>query len=94
MDVREQNKDAVSDQQKLAGVVDLRNVTGSDGGQPQTANPHVADDMDIIEDEWVAIVKRIVEEYKDDPHAFARAMALLRADYVKKRYNKEVKVAD
>jgi hypothetical protein len=56
--------------------------------------PQMADDSDTIEDEWIVIVKRILEEYKEDPFALTRAMALLRADYLKKRYNKESKVAD
>jgi len=75
------------------GAVDLRRVPADSASAP-SGGPQLADDADIIEDEWVAIAKRIVDQYKDDPYALARAIAMLRADYLKKRYSKEIKVAD
>jgi hypothetical protein len=62
--------------------------------QTQPTQPQLADDSDTIEEEWVAIVKRILEEHREDPYSLTRAMAMLRSDYLKKRYNKESKVAD
>ena len=57
-------------------------------------NPQVADDNDLIEKEWVTKAKEIVEKTKHDPHLETKEINLFRADYLKKRYNKELKVAE
>jgi len=57
-------------------------------------NPLVADDNDLIEKEWVTKAKEIVEKTKHDPHLETKEINLFRADYLKKRYNKELKVAE
>jgi hypothetical protein len=56
--------------------------------------PQVASDADLIEDEWVAAVKKVIEEYQGDPYSQSKAMTLLRADYMKKRYNKDIKIPE
>ena len=61
----------------------------------QTLAPATAsDDADVIEEEWVAIVRKLIQEHQDDPYLLMRSMALLKADYLKKRYDKEVKVPE
>lgn len=60
--------------------------------QPPT--PGLADDADLIENEWVAAVKRVLHENHADPYMASRAMTALRADYLKKRYNKDIKIAE
>jgi len=57
-------------------------------------SPPVADDVDIIEKEWVDKAKKIVEKTKDDPHRQTAEVSILRADYLKKRYGKEVKLSE
>jgi general stress protein 26 len=57
-------------------------------------NPQIADDNDLIEKEWVTKAKEIVEKTKHDPHLETKEINLFRADYLKKRYNKELKVAE
>jgi len=57
-------------------------------------NPQIADDNDLIEKEWVTKAKQIVEKTKHDPHLETKEINLFRADYLKKRYNKELKVAE
>lgn len=52
-----------------------------------------ADDADLIEKEWVLKAKAIVEHTKDDPHSQNYQMSRFKADYLKKRYNKDVKVS-
>lgn len=52
--------------------------------------PDEAADSDLIEKEWVERAKQIVEHTKDDPHEQQRAISQMRADYMKKRYNKDV----
>lgn len=55
-------------------------------------NPLVANDDDIIEKEWVNKAKQIVKNTKSDPFAQEREVSKLQADYLKKRYGKNVKV--
>lgn len=54
----------------------------------------VADDGDLIEKEWVVKAKEIVERTKLDPHAQNKEMNRVKADYMKKRYNKDIKLTD
>ena len=52
----------------------------------------MADDTDLIEKEWVIKAKAIVAQTKDDPHQQNREMNKVKADYLKKRYNKDLKL--
>ena len=56
--------------------------------------PAIADDTDLIEKEWVQKAKDIVARTKDDPRAQNREMGVFKADYVKKRFNKDIKVSE
>lgn len=60
--------------------------------QPNTASdtPLVAADEDLIEKEWVDKAKKIVEETKDDPYKREQEVGKLQADYLRKRYGKEL----
>jgi hypothetical protein len=62
--------------------------------QPMASMPSIADDADLIEKEWVLKAKQIVEETKNDPYAQNQEMNRMKADYIKKRYNKEVKLEE
>ncbi len=53
--------------------------------------PRQADDVDVIEMEWVNKAKQIIEKNKDNPHAQEAAFEKLQRDYLKKRYGKEIK---
>lgn len=67
--------------------------------QPQTDGDHARDveitlppaaqDNDLIEKEWVEKAKQIVEHTRDNPYEQQRALAEMKADYMKKRYNKQ-----
>lgn len=57
-------------------------------------NPQVADDADLIEKEWVIRAKQIVEHTRTDPHRQSEAMNLVKADYLRKRYNRIIKLAE
>lgn len=59
-----------------------------------TPGPMQADDTDVLEDAWIDVVERIVKEQQHDPYLLNRSMTLARADYLKKRYNREVKIPD
>jgi len=56
------------------------------------ATPAVADDLDLIEKEWVEKAKAIVAQTRSDPHAQNREMNRFKADYMQKRYGKEIKL--
>lgn len=58
------------------------------------AAPATADDADLIEKEWVLRAKALVAKTKDDPHQQNKELNLYKADYIKKRYNKDVKVSE
>lgn len=53
--------------------------------------PDIADDTDLIEKEWVVKAKHIVEQTKNDPHLRNQEINKIKADYIKKRYNKDIR---
>lgn len=55
--------------------------------------PLVAADEDLVEKEWVDKAKRIVAQTKSDPHSQEKEVSKLQADYLKKRYGKELKLS-
>ncbi len=64
-------------------------VTADDDGLPE-----IAEDNDLIEKEWVEKAKRIVDQTKSDPHVQNKEMNKMKADYLKKRYNKDIKLVE
>ncbi len=52
--------------------------------------PTVAADEDLIEKEWVDKAKKIIQDTRNDPHAREQRVGKLQADYLKKRYGKEL----
>jgi len=52
----------------------------------------IQDDDDVIEKDWVNKAKQIIEQTKNDPYKQAEELTLFKADYMKKRYNKIIKV--
>jgi hypothetical protein len=64
---------------------------------PQTTSipiPTEAEDNDLIEKEWVERAKQIVAHTKHDPHEQQKALSLMKADYMKKRYDRDIKVSE
>lgn len=55
--------------------------------------PAVAGDDEVIEKEWVDKAKKIVSQTKDDPYQQEKEVSKLQADYLKKRYGKDVKLS-
>jgi hypothetical protein len=56
-------------------------------------NALIADDVDLIEKEWVLKAKAIVAQTIHDPNQQAIEMEKVKAEYLSKRYNKQVKTA-
>ncbi len=70
--------------------------TASDIGSASTASvaqldlPDVAEDIDLIEKEWVLKAKSIVRATQGDPYDQNTKLNKVKADYVKKRFNKDL----
>jgi hypothetical protein len=62
--------------------------------QQTTGNPLVAGDDDLIEKEWVDKAKSIIQQTRSDPYTQEKEVSKLQADYMKKRYGKDVKLAN
>ena len=54
--------------------------------------PVASDESDLIEKEWVDKAKQIVERTRDDPYKQSEELTVVKADYMKKRYDKTIKV--
>lgn len=54
----------------------------------------IADDIDVIEKEWVQKAKNIVDNTKDDPKQQSDQLNSLKKTYIKNRYNKDIKLVD
>ncbi len=59
----------------------------------QISSPQTADDVDLIEKEWIHRVKEIIESTKNDPFEQSRQLTMLKADYLQKRYNKSINLS-
>ncbi|HVE80827.1 MAG TPA: hypothetical protein VNA68_01670 [Candidatus Dormibacteraeota bacterium] len=57
----------------------------------EQSNPQLAEDVDVIEKEWVDQANKVVEQTKNDPYLEEEAIEELQVDYLKKRYGHEVK---
>jgi len=74
-------------------------ATDGSAGQPQSttiaasSSGLIADDADLIEKEWVLKAKAIVAHTRSDPHQQNIEMTNIKADYLKKRYNKDLKTS-
>lgn len=63
-------------------------------GTPLVPLPQIADDVDLIEKEWVIKAKHIVAQTAHDPYLQNKEMSKVKADYLKKRYNKDLKLSE
>lgn len=62
--------------------------------QQLSAMPAIADDADLIEKEWVEKAKEIVERTKHDPYQQNKEVEKVKIEYLKKRYNKDIKLTE
>jgi hypothetical protein len=56
--------------------------------------PVVANDDDLIEKEWVDKAKQIIADTHDDPYKRDQEVNKLQVDYLKKRFGRELGVAE
>lgn len=59
---------------------------------PVTGIPSQADDIDLIEKEWVEKAKEIVDSTHGDPFTQSKQLNQIKADYIRKRYNRDIKL--
>jgi hypothetical protein len=52
------------------------------------------DDSDALDEEWVNKAKAIVEQTKADPYIESKELGRAKADYLRIRYNKQIKVTE
>lgn len=57
-------------------------------------NPTTASDDDIIEKEWVNKAKKVVADTQGNPYLREKEVSKLQADYLQKRYGKQVKIPE
>lgn len=67
---------------------------GAAAQQAAAGMPAIADDTDLIEKEWVLKAKEIVARTKQDPYQQNKEVERVKADYMKKRYNRDIKVTE
>lgn len=73
-----------------AATAAVKTTTDDDDDDDQV--PHIADDLDVIEMEWVNQAKKVIKDTKDDPHAQEAGVEKLQRNYLKKRFGKDIKM--
>ena len=76
------------DSQQLISQAILPTVQESSANNPVAVVPATARDIDLMEDEWVKDLKKMVVETKGDPYAREVRFKEMQIDYLKKRYNR------
>lgn len=56
--------------------------------------PIEAHDLDLIEKTWVEKAKMIVARTHGDPYLQNKALSQVKADYIRKRYGRDIKVSE
>lgn len=84
---------AVDDAQtQVQGVMGTSSGTVSTSSMTHLGTPTTAEDLDLIEKEWVKKAKNIVAATMGDPYTQNKQINEMRVDYIKKRYNKDIKL--
>ena len=74
-------------QQPISQAI-LPTVQGSSANSSVAVVPATARDIDLMEDEWVKDLKKMIVETKGDPYAREVRFKEMQIDYLKKRYNR------
>jgi hypothetical protein len=68
-------------------------VTPPAASQPATQGPAIADDVDVIEKEWVDEAQKVIDATKNDPYTEEEAIEQLQVDYMQKRFGMDVQAS-
>ncbi len=74
-------------QQPISQAI-LPTVQELSANSPVAVVPATARDIDLMEDEWVKDLKKMIVETKGDPYAREVRFKEMQIDYLKKRYNR------
>jgi hypothetical protein len=77
-----------------SGPVPITPPPVSHSSSDDSSDALTAAEIDRIEKEWVDKAKSIVAKTRDDPHLQNTAMSKVKADYIKKRFNKTIPTDD
>ncbi len=79
----------------------VQGATGDDNDSTNSSDsptdldvPQIAEDIDLIEKEWVRKAKDIVNATYGDPYTQNKQISKMKVEYIKKRYNKEIKLRE
>jgi hypothetical protein len=59
-----------------------------------TVHEEESQDGDAVDAEWVSKAREVVERTHTDPYLQSKELSKVRAQYIKARYNKEIKVSE
>lgn len=68
-------------------------MSAAENSLAQSLVASIVDDGDLIEKEWVVKAKQIVLANRNDPHRQSEEMMIFRANYMKKRFGKDIKLS-
>ncbi len=91
--ITDTNTDSQSQSQhnsSISGQINQNSVAPGSTVGSISNSPMIADDVDLIEKEWVEKAKEIVNKTKDNPYLQNKAISEIKTDYIKKRYNKDL----
>lgn len=96
--INQQVNDALSTTNTVTSAIPatLPSLSSVPVSQPKTstvANPQSADDVDLIEKEWVDRAKKIISETQNEPYLRDKKVTELREDYKHKRYSQSSDVS-
>lgn len=79
-----------------AQAIENPNQSAQQGPPPSVQPPQQeeAGDVDIIEKAWIEKAKKIVDQTSSDPFEQQKMLSKVKADYIKKRFNKDIKIND
>ena len=84
----EQNINRIDMDQPQIPQVALPIVQDNPNESTNVVVPTTARDIDLMEDEWVKDLKKMITETKGDPYAREVRFKEMQMDYLKKRYNR------
>lgn len=82
-------------QSQVQGAVNDDSSSTNDSNSPTDLDvPQMAEDLDLIEKEWVKKAKDIVNATFGDPYTQNKQISKMKVEYIKKRYNKVIKLRE
>jgi hypothetical protein len=90
--ISQQVNDALSTTQPVTSNIPatlpiVKNTTSLTPQITSASTPKTADDVDLIEKEWVDRAKKIISETQNEPYLRDKQVTELRQDYKQKRYS-------